>query len=237
MKKIAIYGDSFGAEHAPYGWSYLLQQEDPDNIDIYAQPSSSLDWSFNNFLTQHSNYEQNIFVVTTQGRVHLPVRCQHKKTKEIKIIEHWGGLDQIEEAMLEYTSDYDMLQKLWDCAVYVASKQYIYLFNTHKAIVNYIKHIRPDTIIIPAFRTGDPSIDADINGDYNWSLIDICTRETAKFGELGKIKNDTRCNHFSKPSNQWVLSHVKARLEGKMIEWTGTETPAFQNYEELRLYS
>ena len=240
MKKLAIYGDSYAECNAPHGWSYLLQQTNPSGIDIFAEGGSGIDWSFNNFLNTHSNYEKIIFVVTTHGRIHFPIECTHKVNGTIKIFEHWWGISAIEWVMKDYTSKNNMLEDLFKFSVNFFHHQFKYAKNTNKAIICYIKAKRPDAIIIPAFRQASIGEvrDLDLDLEYSeWSLFDIGLHEISKFATENTWNNfeDPRCNHLTRESNRWFLKHGEARLNGQFISWDKTQTPTFPDFESLKL--
>jgi len=242
MKELAIYGDSYAACNDPHGWSYLLQQTNPSGIDIFAEGGSSQDWSFNNFLNTHSNYEKILFVVTTHGRVHFPIECTNKKTGIVTTFEHWPGVSTIEWVMKNYTSKNNLLEDLFKFYMEFLHHQYAYAKNMHRAIIHYIKFVRPDAIIIPAFRQasiGEPP-DPELDLEYGeWSLYDISSQEIKQFVTENTQNNfeDPRCNHLTRESNKWVLKHIEARLNGKFIDWDKTQTPTFSNFESLKLES
>jgi hypothetical protein len=237
MKELAIYGCSFASNDAPHGWSHLLQQTDLDNIDIFAERGSSLDWNFNNFLNTQVNYKNIVFVVTTIGRIHFPIECTHKRDKTVKVFEHWSGIDSIQWTLENYTSKNNLLENLFKFSVEFGAHQHKYTKNTQSAIINYIKFLRPDAIIIPAFRqasVGDiPDLSLDL--EYtNWSLYDISCHETSGFDNNIIWNQDPRCNHLTKISNKWFLKHVQARLAGEFIGWDKTQTPSFSSIENLK---
>ena len=240
MKKLAIYGDSFASCNAPHGWSYLLQQTNPTSIDIFAEGASGMDWSFNNFLNTHADYEKIIFVATSQGRIHYPIECTHKETGIVTIFEHWPGIANIERVLKDYTSKNNLLEDLFKFYVDFFHHQYKYATNANKAMIRYIKYIRPDAIIIPSFRQTsigqmpDPELDLEYS---EWALYDINLREISAFATetTWNVFEDPRCNHMSRESNKWFLKHVEARLNWQFINWDKTQTPVFSNFESLKL--
>lgn len=233
MKKIAIFGDSWGAEDPPYGWSHLLKLGDPDNIDLFGAEGSSLGWSLEQFLNNHHNYEKIVFVITLPYRIYFPVTCISKFDGHIRIIEHWSSLAQIERQMKKYTSENNMLDKLLDLYInYIcAPSREVQELNSFKAMLSYLTHIRSDTIFIPTVTRYYPTVDPV----YHWSLGDIFDQENNYNLDLVDSWHygDTRCNHLSVASNLWVLEHVKARLEGNFIEWSTDQTPTFKTRDEF----
>jgi hypothetical protein len=206
---IAIYGDSFASYEEPYGWSYLLKKENP-NTDIFAVPGSSIEWAFQQFLNNHHRYQHNIFIVTSTGRRHLPIQCQSKEDGTVTTIEHWCGINHLEWVIDNFTSKNDMLETFKEVLILLQHQYRQYDVNSHKSTVSYIKHIRPDTIIIPGFKTGNSIDDAEINAGYDWCLLDLSVSEN--FKKLKGMK-DTRCNHLSPENNKWVLNHVKSCID------------------------
>jgi hypothetical protein len=202
---IAVYGDSFASCEEPYGWSYLLKKENP-NTDIFAVPGTSIEWALEQFLNNHYKYHQNIFIVTAPGRRHVPIQCQSKEDGVNTTIEHWCGIDHLQWIIDHYSSKNNVLENFKEVLLLLKDQYRQYDINSHKAIVCYIKHIRPDTIIIPGFKTGNLNDDREINVGYDWCLLDLSNSEN--FKKPTGIK-DTRCNHLSPENNKWVLNHIK----------------------------
>lgn len=242
MKELVIYGDSYASCDAPHGWSYLLQQTNPNSIDILAEEGSSLDWSFDLFLKTHTNYKNVIFIITTVGRIYFPIECTHKKDKTIiTVFKHWSGVDSVQWVLKNYTSKNNLLEDLFKFMVEFGASQHNYTKNKHKSIINYIKFLRPDAIVIPAFRqasVGDiPDLDLDL--EYNkWSLYDISCLEisgTSFDGLPWSLEEaDPRHNHLTRISNKWFLKHVQSRLSGEFINWDKTQTPIFSSMADLK---
>ena len=241
MKELAIYGDSYASCDAPHGWSYLLQQTNPNSIDIFAEGGSSLDWSFDLFLKTHTNYKNVIFIITTVGRIYFPITCTHKKDKTLTVFKHWSGIDSIQWVLANYTSKNNLLEDLFKFMIEYEASQHNYTKNKHKSIINYIKFLRPDAIVIPAFRqasVGDiPDLDLDL--EYNeWSLYDISCHEISGFSaddrRIDLKGQDPRYNHLTNWSNKWFLKHVQSRLSGEFINWDKTQISVFSSMEDLK---
>ena len=240
MKQLGIFGDSYttipelNREHS---WVYRLQQEYPKGECVtYGVGGSNLAWSFRNFLDHHAEYKQIIFVVTNLHRWSMPYgkgfKVRHKTTGQEMIYHHLSNVSHAEYLMKEYHCENDMPQKILDYIVWMSSPCQQYISDQHMATVHYIKTLRPDAVIIPGFRPEHTGC-ADLG--YNFCLCDIDNRETENFHKTRATTNwiDPRPNHFSPRTTEWVLKHVKGRLNGEFIQWNPGDTEQFNSLEEF----
>lgn len=235
MKQLGIFGDSYADIHKTTdpthatGWSYKLRQEYGNDCDVHAGGGSSNPYNFRQFLEHHDNYKQVIFIVTSLHRVSIPVNATNKETGNLSIITHFPNINNIEYFIKHYHIENDLAKKILDYMLYISYPLEQNLKDAHMASVHYIRQLRPDAVIIPAFT------DCGVDTEYNWCLSDLDNQETEKwFTDRGKATwFDPRANHFTPETNNWVLEHVKGRLRGEFIDWNPSLTPSFTTKEEF----
>jgi len=235
MKKLGIFGDSYGEIKGDWfpgyaaGWSYKLNQEYNGECVVHAASGSSNPYNFRKFLEHHEKYEQVIFIVTSLHRLSLPVNVTNKKTGKLEQLNHFPNINHIEYIIDTYNVEDNIARKILDYMVYISYPLEQNLRDAHMASVHYIRHIRPDAIIIPGFHG------CGIDTEYNWTLGQIDSQETKGwYTNRGKEKwFDPRINHFTPKTNDWVLEHVKGRLRGEFIDWNPSLTQSFQSKEEF----
>jgi len=235
MKKLGIFGDSYAEIKGPgfpgyaTGWSYKLHKEYNGECSVHAGAGSSQEYNFRQFLEHHEKYEKIIFVVTNLHRVSIPVRAIHKKTGNSVEVTHFPNIHRTEWAMKNFNLENNLGKIILDYLVYISYPSEQYKKDAHLASVSYIRNIRPDAIIVPAFH------DCGFDSEYNWVLSDIDSNET-KLWYLSRGAepwDDPRSNHFSPKTNDWVLEHMKGRLRGEFIDWNPALTPAYQTKAEF----
>lgn len=235
MKKLGIFGDSYAEIKGDWfpgydtGWSYKLHKEYNGECVVHAGPGSSNPYNFRQFLEHHEKYEQVIYIVTSLHRLSIPVNVTNKKTGELGSMIHFPNISHVEYVMKNFDVEDDIAKKILDYMVYISYPLEQNLKDAHMASVNYIRHIRPDAIIVPGF----PG--CGIDTEYNWTLCEIDNLETSKwYTNRGKEKwFDPRPNHFSPQTNDWFLEHIKGRLRGEFIDWNPSLTPSFKSKEEF----
>ena len=216
---IGIFGDSFGHDSGKDSWPFFLKLLLDENIENHAVAASSLQFSINLFLKNHSKYDKVIFLTTNIPRLTLPVKCKSRNELPDRIFDQWAGLGQIEYALENYSSENNLLEKIFDYTVWISgdSSQNVYHNIMYNAFIVYIKSIRPDVILIPCFPTNGFDYYKEIG--YTWSLYDISSHELQKLKSKNFLENDTRLNHLSEENNRWLANHVRLRLIGNFRDW------------------
>jgi hypothetical protein len=245
-KRLAIFGDSFAElcdpkVYASQGWAgQLADLYGPDQVDNFARHSTSLQWSMHNFVNNYQNYEQLIFVVTSSGRLDLPINYTAKFDPcRVRTEQHWAGINNFEyfQQQLLRAEDPHVMKFIRNYFVYMTRRApgWRYEKNYYEITLSRIRELAPQAIIIPGFEFAKP-----YTPEYTWCLIDISLKEYANSlnrdssGDRPLFFRDLRPNHFTRASNQFVLAHVRARLEqNQFINWVPEQTPTYTRQEEL----
>ena len=191
--KIAIYGDSFGANpigvkdyslypHIKESWWELLAHK--YDLTNYCEWSASLLFSLNQFTHTHEQYDKIIFLVTHPGRITIRDKEQYRHFVNYEYSTFWNkdakkeNWSEILEAVLSY-------YKFIDNSEYSNLQHYAYL--------NYIKSIRDDVFLIPCF---------DHSFKNNFSLCDIFDKEQRYWNINYNVeKLDIRKGHLTNPNH------------------------------------
>jgi hypothetical protein len=235
MKKLGIFGDSYGEIKPSWfpgyntGWSYRLHQEYNGECDVHAGAGSSHPYNFRQFLEHHTKYDQIIFIVTNLHRLSLPVNATDKRTGKLVQLEHFPNVNHVEYVIKNFDVENNIARKILDYFVYISQPLAQHIKDSHMATVSYIRQVRSDAIIIPAFS------DCGITTEYNWSLCDIDSNETAAWYTNRGIEHwvDPRINHFTPPTQNWIIEHMKGRLRGEFIDWNPSLTPSYKTKAEF----
>ena len=230
---IGIFGDSFAAQSHETTWPSFLKLLINDNVETHAVAASSLQFSIDLFLKNHTKYDKIVFLTTHVPRLTLPVSCVSNADNSTVVFDQWAGLGQVEYALENYSADNKILEKLFDYFVWIAgdNSQQLYHDITYTALLVYIKSIRPDTILIPCFSSNGFSYYKDMG--YTWSLCDISSFELQRLNINGFPPNDPRSNHLSVENNKWLADHVASRLDGNFLNWNPTTSFQFTSVREL----
>lgn len=160
--KIAIFGDSYGSvsllplrklDQKSNSWVNHLKRltANEHSITNYCKSGSSLFYSINLFLEHHTEYDRVIFLTTSQGRIELD-NSFINSLKSIHFQQHLTSHDHAIELIKKFKD------QEFDCLVYQAVADYfVYVQNPNcdkfvqSLMVEKIKSVKPDTLIIPCF--------------------------------------------------------------------------------------
>lgn len=231
MTDVGLYGDSFGTGSLPklpngsydtgfdFHWSKLLEKEFNWNITNYAESGSSIFESYSNFVDNHNKYEKNLFIITTPGRYHAPLKFKSYKhiipedvTTHIVNLSHlevWYNINR--DYMKE--EDHELIR---DLKGWYMMQNYTYEITTCKLMIEDIKKIRPDTILIRV---------SDFNVTENFPLGEIYRQQCKLLGfdssNLHTMENTALISgHFTPEINKLVAEYIKDRvITGKWQDW------------------
>lgn len=217
MSKLLILGDSFadaGPKHYhPYeSWSQILSRISTFQISNMAVGGSSLYYAWKLFTQYQNDFEKIILVETNSGRKHKIIPALdyniHKSachfTQAIYNNNLWKK--KLDKSSADYVTGIKTLEALESFYLYVYDYEEYELY--HQLLLERIKCIRPDIIVVPAFKNAYQ--------DYN-VLSDISDLELSHYGlnftdmhsDNGRV--DLRRCHMSKENNE-ILAH-------KMLQW------------------
>lgn len=235
MKQLGIFGDSYAeiksSKFPGYdtGWAYKLHKEYNGQCDVHAGAGSSNPYNFRQFLEHQQKYEQIIYVVTNLHRLSIPVNATNKETGNLETLNHFPHVNHIEYVIKNYNVEDNIAKKILDYMIYISYPLEQNLKDAHMASIHYIRHLRPDAIIVPAFKN------CGVDTEYNWVLTDVDCAETSQWlkNRGNERWHDPRPNHFTPTTNEWVLAHMKGRLRGEFIDWNPSLTASFKTKEEF----
>ena len=221
--KIGIFGDSWASEfldepHNYLGWPEILAKQPGYEVTNFAVPGSSLYYSYKEFLENYKNYDINIFLITSYGRMYvqsMPEANQKKIAKHIPNLINIGiRKKQLTATMNQVMKIYDAMEKYYE---YIQNDEYDALVD--KALVYHAKSISTNTIFIPCF-----------HGYDEFSLIDLFEMENHSIGVYekysskniylnieydGKMLTDTRVCHMTKVNNELFAEKLIKAIEEK----------------------
>lgn len=242
MKKLGIFGDSYAQAITdsplwPYGnqgWSAILKNEDPDNVDVFACAGASFEWIVEQVKQHHANYEHIVVIVTSWPRLHFPVKLSSKNNGPEWTSEFWANPSMIENIIRNNWSQDNLAEKILDYFLFIAldPSQRKYQQNNVIANCTYLKHLHPSAILIPVMNHAEFDT---VEPGYSWCLTDISKHETDLIGQpfYKKSMQDCRPNHMSLENNLWFVEHIKHRLDGKFLNWNKETSYQFKTEDEL----
>lgn len=202
--KIAIYGDSFAVNSKDTqrkSWvDYLSEHYDIKN---YAVVGSSLVYSMENFYRYQNNYQLNIFLVTSFGRLWVP------NTESIP--SGLAGLSAVKYHLNTCVNEHDLqiLRAAHDYYVYIENRQHQVLM--HKAMVKDLMSYE-NTIIIPCFK----------HGSYvpNWqgsSMMDIADLDL-KYYSIDYFTRDKKPCHLNDQNNKIFATKIHQYIKSPKLK-------------------
>lgn len=212
--KIAVFGDSFACR-IPYNktpsWVDLLSMQ--HDVTNFAEQGSSLFYSLRLFLESQSNFDKVIFVITTPGRLHLegPLHLDKMDQFVAGLASVEFKLANLEKKQHKHFFKYRLFNALKEYYALIQNTDYDR--HVHYLMVNEIKSIRPDAILIPTAATSM----SDYKGQY--TMDDISKYEISAWDStVGDIRpRDTRNSHMTVENNEIFFKHVLRWLDGQSV--------------------
>lgn len=209
--KIGLFGDSYACLTLDKGEAWFESREilDSYTIESYAKKGSDITWSYKSFLKNHSKYNKNIFIVTESTRHSFVVGPHTLHVSNIDTIDYIS--EQIKDLKIK-----NILQSLKTHYLYSLSLE-VYDFGL-AGIVERIKEIRPDTIIVYGFY--NHSIEKITQS--NFYLSQVSMMELNQFGinfdQMKKLgTGEGRSAHMTKENNNVFAKYIKNRLDGNNV--------------------
>lgn len=206
--KIGLFGDSYACLTLDKGEAWFESKEILDfyTIESYAKKGSDITWSYNLFLKNHSKYKKNIFIVTESTRHSFVVGSHILHVSNVDTIDHIS--EQIKDFKIR-----NILQSLKTHYLYSLPLE-VYDFGL-AGMVERIKEIRPDTIIVYGFF--NHSVEKITHS--NFYLSQVSMMELNHFGinfdQMKKLgTGEGRSAHMTKENNIVFAKYIKDRLDG-----------------------
>lgn len=227
--KIGIYGDSF-ATYYENGWPKFIEEKLKATLFLYAMGNSSIEWSYNTFLSTHEDKDLIIFVMSSPTRTSLitreddqlsyhqtSVRLHHTLDQNIdyhkrKINQKFNELDP---AKKHYNSfpPFTKAHKKYQKYTLELLKEFPNMLNIyHDAIRNSIKYIRPDAFIIEGFG----SFSNNYAGMTNITLDEI--EKLQPKGSMLEDNLDIRINHMTFTQNREFANYLFKHIRKKSFD-------------------
>lgn len=151
MNSLAIYGDSFAAVNhshvhrasAGLHWVNVLGLVWPQ-ISVYAEPATSLYWTYRNFVETHAHHDRVVVIATA------PLRVTIRNHLHRNIPISASSINQVEYMLADGSMDPNVRRAfcaLRDHLIWVQDQQMDTDMN--QWILDDIRQQRPDAIIIP----------------------------------------------------------------------------------------
>ncbi len=148
--KIAVFGDSFADDYNlwpdPYvgvgpSWVDYLRNQNIE-IDNYSCGGTSLFYSYQKFILKYQEYDKVIFLVTSPGRITVPINDQTEDYYNIASVEN----------KLKDCFDFERKIKLTAIRDYFIYVKYdVYDNVVHELLIEDILKKHKDTLLIPCF--------------------------------------------------------------------------------------
>jgi hypothetical protein len=148
--KLAVFGDSFGDDYTlwpnPYtgvgpSWSDFLRIQGIE-VDNYAGGGASLFAAYQKFIANYQSYDKIIFVVTTPGRITVPMD---------NITVDWYSYSQARNELKYATNPARRTKLKAICDYFIHVKNDDYDNVTHKLMIKDILEKHDSVLMLPCF--------------------------------------------------------------------------------------
>jgi hypothetical protein len=209
--KIGLFGDSYACLTLDKGEAWFESREILDSyiIESYAKKGSDITWSYNLFLKNHSKYKKNIFIVTESTRHSFVVGPHTLHVSNIDTIDHIS--EQIKDLKIK-----NILQSLKTHYLHSLPLE-VYDFGL-AGMVERIKEIRPDTIIVYGFY--NHSIEKITQSNFYLSQVSMMelNQFEINFDQMKKLGiGEGRSAHMTTENNIVFAKYIKDRLDGNNV--------------------
>ena len=227
--KIAVYGDSFGDDNGMWphthndvgpGWTQLLGMTGDNRLSNFSEGGASFFYSFNQFTGTHHDHDRIIFMVTCPGRLTLEIDDFSHRARSFK---HHPSYDQVvrwKEQLVKINPGSRGIAQL------SALEQYFLLVKNDEydndcqwLLLNAVKKIRPDTIIIPCFHTSIHNLTHDALCEVGHMEVEYLFNDRYDniHNELHSTRVDARKCHMSEENNFIFYRKMIKFLSGEPV--------------------
>lgn len=220
--KVGIFGDSFACIPKKYSfnptksWPEIVLERYNTGSNCHGKPSTDLLYSVNKFKSYQIHYDKIIFVVTNPGRLRAPERTYEAYNEDDQeYINSTINLTSVEYCINELKNKRVGGELLG--ILEAARSYYIHLNDHHKNLyLHYlmlqdIKRIRSDVILIPAFVDSLPGYSITPMSEISEFEFKYWDRRYLKHGQ------DLRYCHMSADNNEIFAEHVFRWLNGEPV--------------------
>jgi hypothetical protein len=207
--KVGLFGDSYACLTLDKGTAWFENKiiNEKYQLESYAKKGSDITWSYNLFLQHHSKYKKNIFIVTESTR-HSFVVGPHTL--------HVSNIDTI-DYISNQINDFKVKAALHSLKNHYMYSMSIDLYDFGLAgMVEKIKEIRPDTIIVYGFH--NHSIEKIIGSNFYLSQVSLMELSAFNMNfDFMKKHNipEGRSAHMSDENNQIFANYIRDMLDGQ----------------------
>jgi len=152
MKTLGIFGDSFASlnfnklDSLKFAWPNLIDRSTWE-VNVNAMPGTSFYWTYRNFLSTHSQFDQIVCIVTKPGRVtirdadylsEIPFGCTGIRHCEWLLNQPTDVITPYQRKVVQSIHDYIL-----------HAQDYEYEIDANSRLLDHLRQIRPDAIFIP----------------------------------------------------------------------------------------
>lgn len=236
MLKLGIYGDSFASDahgHDDYpllsnkAWFHLLKSD--YDVVSHGKPGSSLFYSYQQFLSTHSNYDKIFFLTTSLER--WPVPITDEQNRETHIPSYTTTIKRLNVHLKSSPPITDVfrlkLVALKHYFMYLSDDLSTFYNECAELMIDKIKQKRPDTIFV----TFEQMFEY-VHIFHNSLMLN----DNAKFTDKFASANEKRCIcHVSEEMNQIIYNDAKQSLINK--KWIVSQPPIINHKPANYYYS
>lgn len=209
--KVGLFGDSYacltlGNNSAWFEKDIILEKY---QLVSYAKKGSDITWSYKLFLEHHEKFEKNIFIVTESTRHSFKVGNHTLHVSNIDVIDHLK--DQIKDFKIQA-----ILNSLKQHYVYSMSID-LYDFGL-AGMVEHVKQLRPDTIIVFGFN--NHSIKKITGTNFYLSQVSMMELENFEINFDWMKKEaigEGRSAHLTDENNIIFAEYIRKVLDGLAV--------------------
>ena len=219
--KIGIFGDSFAAPKYDHPlndtattWVECLGKN--YYVKTFGINGASLFYSMQLFLKNHHLFDRNIFAITNPHRFVIP---DHKQVlpKHMRFICGLNSVEIFEAAIKNKTQKnkkeiLELLNHAKNYIIHVQDKE----FNeyAHNLLMDQIKRIRPDTILVPCFYDSLIELDGSLPLAAGVTIEnDAWGISAERYSKLMIDHVDIRPTHFTEENNMMLAEKINECLQ------------------------
>ena len=223
VQSILILGDSFAERNAGHpdsidlngpSWPMLLELDPRYRVTNMAEGGSGMWFSFSKFTQYQRDYDIILYVVSESHRIYHPIAAEPSmRHHNINASTIW--MSALKRKLEAKSHNHPAIEELLAIELY-----FKYLLNLterdeyQRLMINDIRTVRPDAILIPAFRES-------IYDHEGACLVDISDNEIQHLGlrlaDGFRTRDEHRQCHMTKENNRTLYEHVCRWIDGESM--------------------